>query len=108
MCFQEVRMQVIFTIDEFRTLVHVLREHEHEAEPGRDQAISRILRKVLERDFGFAADELQVLEDLLAKASKRLKGAPIPPTEPERETFLRQRRLTEQILDKVVEACAMF
>lgn len=102
-------MQVVFTIDEFRTLVHVLREHEHEAEQGQDQgAISRILQKLLARDFAFAADELEALEDLLVKESERLKGAQIHSNEPEKETFLRHRRVLEQLLDKVVEACAMF
>ncbi len=102
-------MQLIFTIDEFRTLVHVLREHENEHQKGQKQGLtSSILEKLLERDFGFATDELETLEDLLVKESERLKDAQIPSTEAERETFLRHRQVLEHTLDKIVEACAMF
>ncbi len=102
-------MQLIFTIDEFRTLVHILREHENDEQQGQQRgAMSGILQKILERDFGFASDELEALEDLLRKESERLKNAQIPSTEPEREMFIRHRRLLDQTLDKIVEACAMF
>ncbi len=72
-------MQLIFTIDEFRTLVHILHEHENDEQKGQERgAMSRILQKILERDFGFASDELEALEDLLGKESERLKNAQIP------------------------------
>ncbi len=102
-------MQLIFTVEEFRTLVHLLREHENDDQRGQDKGVlTRILQKILERDFGFASDELEALEDLLVEENEKLKNLPIPSTELERETFLHHRRVLEQTLDKIVEACAMF
>ncbi len=72
-------------MDESGTLVHIMREHENEATQGQEQgSVARIFQKMLERGFGFSADEQEAIDDLLVKESEKLQDAQIPSTEPER------------------------
>ncbi len=100
-------MQVVFTIEEFRLLVHILRAHaENDPHPATSlqSAAAGLLEKVLARDFCFGIDELEDLEEILksdeAKMRLDLAGRHTPEQAHDGE-------LLERILDRVTEACAM-
>lgn len=98
-------MQVVFSVEEFRFLVHFLREYS-ESQPASSfqSAASALLEKVLAHDFGFSIDELEDLEEILkayeSKAYNELAGS--------QSTQKRHNaELLERVLDRVTEACAM-
>ena len=102
-------MQVVFSIEEFRLLVHVLREYsESDSQPytSLQKSATDLLQKILARDFGFSIDELEDLELILqgkektVRESLKSENAPSPEVRHEEEVL-------EHVLDRVTEACAM-
>lgn len=102
-------MQVVFSIEEFRLLVHVLREYsESDSQPytSLQKSATDLLEKILARDFGFSIDELEDLELILqgkektVRESLKSENAPSPEVRHEEEVL-------EHVLDRVTEACAM-
>ncbi len=99
-------MELILTIEEFRTLVHALRG-QIEAQKEQDQGgVSALLEKVLSRDFGFGIDELEILQQALEKERERFKNPKLL-SESERERMPQTQCVLEHVIDKVVEASAM-
>lgn len=100
-------MQVVFTIEEFRLLVHILREHaEHDPSPDTllQPTAATLLQKVLARDFSFSIDELEDLEEILKTREQATKSeAGVAPT-PEQA---HDSDVLDHLLDRVTEACAM-
>ena len=102
-------MQVVFSIEEFRLLVHVLREYsETDSQPytSLQKSAADLLEKIMARDFGFSIDELEDLELILqgkektVRESLKSENAPSPEVRHEEEVL-------EHVLDRVTEACAM-
>ena len=103
-------MQVVFSIEEFRLLVHVLREYsESDSQPytSLQKSATDLLEKILARDFAFSIDELEDLELILQgkertvrESLKESANAPSPEVRHEEEVL-------EHVLDRVTEACAM-
>ena len=102
-------MQVVFSIEEFRLLVHVLRKYsESDSQPytSLQKSATDLLEKILARDFGFSIDELEDLELILkgkeksVRESLKSENAPSPELRHEEEVL-------EHVLDRVTEACAM-
>ncbi len=98
-------MQVVFSIEEFRLLVHILRDHA-ETDPHPDTSLrssaAALLEKVLARDFGFSIDELEDLEEILKSHQQRIRQAAGGSPEQKHDA-----ELYERVLDRVTEACAM-
>ncbi len=103
-------MQVVFSIEEFRLLVHILREHsEQDTHPDTSlrNPASALLEKVLARDFCFSIDELEDLEEILQQREKRMKREMADGTRPHTAEELHEENIMEHVLDRVTEACAM-
>ncbi len=100
-------MQVVFTIEEFRLLVHILREHaEFDIDPHTSlrSSAAALLEKVLSRDFSFSIDELEDLEEILKAQEHRIRLASSAAESAEQ---LHEADLLDRVLDRVTEACAM-
>ena len=102
-------MQLIFSIDEFMTLVHILRESETDAQLKRSlrDSAEPILQKLLNREFGFAIDELEDMEEILREYSGKLKQEAEVTSPRGEQTSLVRQKVLDRIMDKVSEACAM-
>ena len=103
-------MQVVFTIEEFRLLVHILREHSENAlqlGSSRQNSAQALLEKILGRDFGFSLDELEDLQELLKFYEQKTLRALADPALPRTSERLHQEELLERVIDRVTEACAM-
>jgi len=101
-------MQVVFTIEEFRLLVHILREQsETDLQPATSLKASAaaLLEKVLARDFGFSLDELEDLEAILHVQEDKVRHA-MDAAGRSAETE-HEEQVLEHVLDRVTEACAM-
>ena len=100
-------MQLVFTIEEFRLLVHILREHsDNDSSPETSllRAATALLQKVLARDFRFSIDELEDLEEILKIEEQKVHGGNDATCTPEQ---VHNTELLEHLLDRVTEACAM-
>lgn len=98
-------MQVVFSVEEFRFLVHALRElSESQPESSLRSAASTLLEKVLAHDFAFSIDELEDLEEIL-KAYESKAYAELADSQSWEKRHNAQ--LLERVLDRVTEACAM-
>jgi len=97
-------MQLVFTVDEFMTLVPILRECEADAQmqpPVRDSC-RPILQKLLDHDFGFAIDELEDLEGILQKYGGTLRQGTDSLLAQDEQTSVAQRKHTfDRIREKV-------
>ncbi len=101
-------MELIFTIEEFRTVVHALRRQlDSRAEQPKNDPVAPLLDKFLNRDFGFGIDELEVLQESLEEERRRLNNPEATLSDDERIASPHTQRVLEQIIDKVVEASAM-
>lgn len=103
-------MQLVFTIEEFRVLVHILREHsEHDPHPDTSlrNSAAALLEKVFARDFSFSIDELEDLEQILQEREQRMKREMADGTRPHTAEELHEEDLMQRVLDRVTEACAM-
>ncbi len=101
-------VELIFTIEEFRTVVHALRA-QFEARGNRQQSdpLAALLERFLARDFGFGIDELETLHEALEDEGRRLKDPATHLSQEERDALPQTQRVLEHVIDKVVEACAM-
>ncbi len=102
-------MQLIFTVNEFTTLAHIMGECESSAQapPRLLTSITAIRQRLLARDFGFAIDELEDLEEVLRCYRDKLKGEQDSATLAERESRIERLTTLEHIIDKVEDACMM-
>lgn len=103
-------MQVVFTFEEFRILVHVLREiSENTGHPSTFQqtSASAILEKVLARDFSFTVDELDDMEEFLKDRQARMTRDLADPACSQMLEKMHEQAIIERMLDRVTEACAM-
>ena len=100
-------MQVVFSIEEFRLLVHILREYsETGAQPqtSLQTSASVLLQKILVRDFCFSIDELEDLEEILKAKESTLH---LKPGEEYTQDRAHTTELMGRLLDRITEACAM-
>lgn len=97
-------MQLVFTVEEFRVMIHLLRDFCSDTE-NRIQLIragNQLLEKLMGRDFGLSLDELEDLEEILRRSRESLASRPGDP-----EELAHDRLLLERVLERVTEACAM-
>jgi transposase len=98
-------MQVVFSVEEFRFLVHTLREFsESHPELSAQSKASALLDKVLAHDFAFSIDELEDLEQILKAYESKAYPELVDSQSWEKR---RNAQLLERVLDRVTEACAM-
>lgn len=102
-------MQVVFSIEEFRLLVHALREcSESDSQPTPLQkSATDLLEKILARDFGFSLDELDDLETILQGKEKEVRKALEDPACTSLPEVRHEEEVLEHVIDRVTEACAM-
>jgi hypothetical protein len=103
-------MQVVFSIEEFRLLVHVLREcSESDSQPytSLQKSATDLLEKILARDFGFSIDELEDLELILQGKEKKVREALQDPACTKLPEVRHEEEVLEHVIDRVTEACAM-
>ncbi len=97
-------MQVVFSVEEFRFLVHTLREYSESQGSSFQTNASALLDKVLAHDFAFSIDELEDLEEIL-KAYESTAYSELAGSQSWEKRHNAQ--LLERVLDRVTEACAM-
>ncbi len=99
-------MQLIFTREEQQILAEVLEELSLKGEEPIKTKSYALLDRVIARDFGMAADELEDLQDILAAYKKTMRQRVA--TAQTGDAALRQKQqIVEKIMDKVTEACMM-
>ncbi len=103
-------MQLTFTADEYRLLLELLLERERQSllEHRAADHVAPLAQRFVVHDLGLGLDELEDLEEFLKDADFRLtaeigRAAPGP----QRDALFERRRLLEEALDRVTEACAM-
>lgn len=102
-------MQLVFTVEEFRLLNHVLRNcgPDLQDRPQLRSSAPQLLQKLLAHDFGFSLDELEDLEEIMKLENDRLRQLPAAQFDNEPEEVSHRLMLLERIIDRVTEACAM-
>ncbi len=103
-------MQLTFTADEFRLLLELLLERERLATLNHRTSdhIAPLAQKFVVHDLALALDELEDLEEFLKDEKFKLERE-IGRAEPGalREEMFRRRKLLDDALNRVTEACAM-
>lgn len=103
-------MQVVFSIEEFRFLVHILREqNEGDLQPhtSLQSSAAELLEKILGRDFGFSLDELEDLEEILKIHEQKLRRELADPSLAHAPEKVHEEEVLDRVIDRVTEACAM-
>ncbi len=103
-------MQLVFTVEEFRVLIHVLRECDTlvKDRPKLLRSSALLLDRLLAREFSLSADELEDLNFILHLADDKLTRTMAKT--PERLNIEEARRdavLLGRLIERVTEACAM-
>ncbi len=103
-------MQLVFTVEEFRVLVHVLRDSENlvKDRPRLLRASGLLLERILARDFCLSVDELEDLNDILHFAQDKMtRTIAKVPDQLDIEQARRDAILLDRLIERVTEACAM-
>lgn len=103
-------MQLIFTVEEYKALINILREcaSEVHAEEQSQNPVLPILENVLNRDLCFGFDQLEDLEGILSEYRAKVKRELDKPLRRDhREALLHRERLVGHMIEKVTESCAM-
>ena len=116
-------MQLQFTFDQLRLLFHILeqdcRELRDKISQTNDVDLKRLLNseeaaeedlldKIITRQLQFGSDELDELAEVLRNHDRELRKELQETSEEAKKQELKNRCVAlEQLLDKVVEACAM-
>jgi hypothetical protein len=113
-------MQLHFSLEELKLLVDLLERLERDIQdrvnenPGQASALrlkqnacSRLLDRIVVRDFAFAYDELEDLLQLVSACRSTLEENPADAASFDAKIETHNDQVLQRLLDKLTEACAM-